>query len=281
MLAQSNVLPFDYYFGVPMIFFWIITFLFSIILLDAKLMRRRVTVGIYFITLIIAGIVIGGLPNAINPIQQVLITIAERTDPEYLLPALIILGILLLMSYLVGNVFCGFVCPLGVMQELISKLTFKSESRSQDKAKFLVNISSKNTKRIRWLFLLLILGLAGVWGILVFPTFNPFTGFKFINSLFDETFIIPFLIFSVIGFLSLIVYRPWCRFLCPFGAGSSFLTRFARIKYQRTDNCTDCGLCEDVCPTQEAFEDSSKEECYYCNRCVEICPHDAIIFNLG
>jgi formate hydrogenlyase subunit 6/NADH:ubiquinone oxidoreductase subunit I len=44
----------------------------------------------------------------------------------------------------------------------------------------------------------------------------------------------------------------------------------------RTGDCTECELCEKVCPTQEAFRDSKKAECYFCGRCVDICPVNAI-----
>ena len=43
-----------------------------------------------------------------------------------------------------------------------------------------------------------------------------------------------------------------------------------------TDKCTDCGLCEKICPSHAAYRDNPKTECYYCNRCVEICPENAI-----
>jgi NAD-dependent dihydropyrimidine dehydrogenase PreA subunit len=46
----------------------------------------------------------------------------------------------------------------------------------------------------------------------------------------------------------------------------------------RTDDCTECGLCEKICPTQEAYKDSKKTECYFCGRCVDICPVNAIKF---
>ncbi len=82
------------------------------------------------------------------------------------------------------------------------------------------------------------------------------------------------------GITSVFIYRPWCRFLCPFGAVSCFCSNFALTVYVRTEDCTECKLCEKICPTQEAFSDSKKGECYYCNRCVEICPEDAIRLNL-
>jgi len=61
---------------------------------------------------------------------------------------------------------------------------------------------------------------------------------------------------------------------------SALTSRLSRNKYERTEACTECGLCEKVCPTQEAFANSKKTECNYCNRCIEICPVDAIKFSM-
>jgi polyferredoxin len=280
MLSQSEILPFEAIYGVPMLVLWIVTFLFCIILIDAKMMTRRVRIGIYLITIICGGILLGGIPNAVMPIQQVLTTIGLRGDTSYLLPAIIILGVLLISSVFVGRIFCAFACPLGALQELISGINFKSDLKSQKQAKYRIEVSPQIPNITRWLFLGIIV-LLTFFGILILPVFNPLSGFSIFRTPFELLVIIPVLSLIVVSFTSIFLYRPWCRFLCPFGAGSSFCGQFTRNKYQRTEDCTECGVCEKICPTQEAATDSKKGECYYCNRCIEICPHDAIKLNLG
>jgi polyferredoxin len=280
MLLQEEVLPFEPSTGVPMIIYWIVAFLFCIILIDAKLMTRKVSIVIYLITVIGGGILLGGIPNAVIPIQQLLITLGVRGDLGYLLPAIIILGALFFSSVLVGRIFCGFACPIGALQELLSKINFKSDLKAQSESKYHIEVSSNVTTLVRWTFVSFLF-LLTFWNLIILPVFNPMTGFSFFQTPFASMVTLPFIGLIVVGISSVFLYRPWCRFLCPFGAGSSVCGQFAGIKYQRTDNCSECGACEKICPTQEAAIDSKKGECYYCNRCVEVCPNDAIVFDLG
>jgi polyferredoxin len=278
MLFQDQSLPFDYSFGIPMIIFWLITFVFCLLLLDAKMMSKKIRISIFLITIIFGGIWLGGIPNAVMPIQQVLTTIGLRTDFSYLLPAIIIVNVLLATSLIVGRVFCGFACPIGALQELISKLNFKTDLKAQKKAKFRIEVSTKLSNKVRWIFLGILFFSASIWSLIILPEFNPLSGFSVFRSPDPLTLIIPFIALILVSVASFFLYRPWCRFLCPFGAGSSLLTR---AKLQHMENCTDCGVCEKICPTQEAIKESKKGECYLCYRCVEACPNNAIIFNIG
>ncbi len=281
MIFQGETLPFEPIYGVPMIILWIVTFLFGIILIEAKMMSKKTRIGIYLLILFCGGILLGGIPNAVMPIQQLLISLGSRSDLGYLFPALIILLVLLITSILVGRIFCGYACPLGNLQELISNFNFKSDLKGKKKVKYRIDVSLTLTTKIRWAFLGIIFLLAGVWGIVFLPEVNPLSGFEEFRRFFTFTITIPFIALIIVTISSIFIYRPWCRFLCPFGAISCFLTNFAQTLYIRTDECTQCGLCEQLCPTQEAFPESKKGECYYCNRCVDICPHDAIKLNLN
>ncbi len=273
----NELLPLDS--PAPMILFWVITFLFCAIFIDAKLMSRKVSTTIYLITIFFGGVFLGGIPNALMPIQYILIVTGVRGEHTYLHHVIVILGLLFFSSLLAGRIFCGFVCPLGALQELISKFNFKSDLKGQKEAKYRVEVSSQVSSKIRWIFLGVLFLLASVWSIIILPVFNPLSGFSFLKN-FALTLLLPFISMVVVCITSIFIYRPWCRFLCPFGAGLSFLSRFTGIKYQRTEDCTECGLCEKICPTQEAAADSKEGECYFCNRCIEICPNDAIKFDM-
>ncbi|MHA1227119.1 MAG: 4Fe-4S binding protein [Candidatus Hodarchaeales archaeon] len=277
--TQNQILPFQPI-SVIVLFYWIIAFLFSIILIESKLMTRKVSYVLYFITIILVGIILGGVPNATMFIQETLATISSRNDLSYLLPALVVFSILLFSSLLVGRMFCGFLCPLGALQELISKIKFKSDPKAQRDVKHYVVISSSLAAKIRWIFFLILIFSAWILELSILQTIDPLLGFENIASILVLSFSIPFVLMIIVLFASFFVYRPWCRFFCPFGALSCTLAGLSKTKYQRTDACIECGDCEKICPTQEASAESKKGECYYCNRCIEVCPKDAIVFSL-
>jgi len=89
-----------------------------------------------------------------------------------------------------------------------------------------------------------------------------------------SAFFYPFLALVVVG---LFLYRPFCRFLCPYGAMLSLASLAGLFKLRRNENCIECGDCEEACPTGEATRRARKQECYMCNRCREVCPVDAIV----
>lgn len=263
----------------PMILFWIISSVLGMVLIDTKQLKGKVSIFFYIIIIAFAGLSLGGYPNVSIPFERTLDTFSERGDLFDLLHAYAILGILIGSSLLFGRIFCGYSCPIGALQELFSKINFKSDVKSQQQNRFHFDITSNCSTKIRWIFLGLLFFLSSVFSLSILPIFNPFSGFLYLKTL-EIVVLIPLIALLLIGILSIFLYRPWCRFLCPFGAGSAFLGQFSAIKYYRTDACTNCGLCEKICPTQEAYADSKKGECYFCNRCIEICPHDAIIFDL-
>ena len=107
---------------------------------------------------------------------------------------------------------------------------------------------------------------------------NPFTAFQIFQG---STVLLIFVsvVFLILIFVSsFFIYRSWCRFFCLFGALSNSINKYYHSKLVRTDSCTNCGFCEQICPTEEAYRESTKAECYYCNRCIDTCPHDAIIW---
>ncbi|NHJ02558.1 MAG: 4Fe-4S binding protein [Candidatus Heimdallarchaeota archaeon] len=277
MLAQERPLPFNYTIGIPMIFYWLIICLFGISLISSKSLTKRARISILVVTFFL-GIIFGGLPNPLMPIQQTLIALGAKQIVLFLIPTWMILSLLFLTAFLAGRVFCAYACPLGAWQELLSFLSFKSDMERQKNVKFRIDLPTKFATRIRWIFVASLFFLASMFNWILLEELNPFTGFSNLHNINSFVLTLPFIAFSLVSVTSIFLYRPWCRFLCPFGAGSAFIARFSEQKYIRTIACTDCKLCEQICPTQEAYRDSLKGECYYCNRCLDICPHDAIKF---
>ncbi len=237
-------------------------------MIDVKLLSNKAKTILYLITIFFAGFLLKGIPNVLVPIEFTLITFSERGYFMYDLHPIAIFSIIMGTSLVVGRIFCGYVCPIGALQEIISKLNFKSDLKAQEENKVHIDISSQISNKIRWIFTGFLFFLAIFLEIAILRVFNPLSGFTL-------TLLIPIISLLIVSITSIFVYRPWCRFLCPFGAGSAFLGKFATVTYRRSKECNDCGFCEKICPTK-----LSKGACYYCNRCVEICPKDAIRFSL-
>ncbi len=270
MINQFELVPRDS--PAPMILYWMVIFIVSLGLIDSRSLNRKKRITLYLTTLIIAGVILGGIPHVVLPIEYTLTTIASGGGLISVLHPLAICTVIIAFSFVVGRVFCGYGCPVGVIQELISQINFPSDFTKYQKNTTHVEISSRISTRIRWIYFCVLI-ITSIIGFNLVSVTSPMSVFLFIMGSSLVSMI-------VISILSIFLYRPWCRFFCPFGAASAFCSQFATIKYRRTDDCTECGDCEITCPTQEAFDHSKKGECYFCNRCIEVCPQDAIKYDL-
>ena len=165
-----------------------------------------------------------------------------------------------LLTFLFGRHFCGYLCPIGAVQELAYEVP-TPKIRLPWKGALTV---------IRGLVFLLIIG-AG----LGLPL--SILGFFGITEFFRLTFSIGFIIFLVLIAISLVVYRPFCRIICPVAVIFQLVATPARWKIRRTGACIACRSCEKACPANEAGQGDGKGECYLCRRCIAACPVEGAI----
>ncbi|MFO8133342.1 MAG: 4Fe-4S binding protein [Thermoplasmatota archaeon] len=172
------------------------------------------------------------------------------------------LSAIVLLTLLFGRLFCGYLCPIGAVQELMYRLPGRK-----------IRLGHKTlAMAIRLVFLGVIVAAGLIWSVAVLPYFGIYPFFHLdISSLF-------FLVFLAIVATSIVVYRPFCRLVCPYGALLSLAARKSVFKLRRNDACIECGTCEKICPTDEAKRGDLKQECYLCDRCREVCPVDAIAY---
>jgi len=177
--------------------------------------------------------------------------------------AIIGLVLIILLTFGFGRFFCGYVCPIGAVQELLSRLPVNQKRFTQKKAILLIH---------GFFFILFI-----VLGLILSVNMLSFFGiYEFFNLSLFPGFIIVFIILLVI---SIFFYRPFCRFVCPYGLLLSLASLKSVFKLKRNEKCVDCGLCEKQCPTDKAIRHAFKQECYLCMRCSEICPKEAIYYS--
>jgi polyferredoxin len=260
--------------GLPILMIFSIVILFLIgaaaaILIRKKRLSRQLKILLLSVAFIFGGILLGGFPNLVLVIQNIF---ANLTQPSVWGLLLLRLSIFLGLTFFFGRFFCGFVCPLGAAQELASISRFKTKVNPE-------RMYQERTSLIRWGFFLVYVAVSIIWGLEATLFMNPINGFLFLWTPFNILIAIAAIIAIATVLASFFVYRPYCRFFCPFGALAALLGRFSPLKLRRTEDCTECGICEKICPTQEAYAESEKGECYYCNRCMEACRQDAIEYS--
>jgi len=181
--------------------------------------------------------------------------------PQANLPLVVVVtSIVILSSLVVGRVFCGYVCPPGALQELAYLAPIKK-----------VKLPSSITVKVRWVVFLAMVALA------VLLSFN-LTKVIGLPDLFQLVVGPGLVIFLAIIMASTVFYRPFCRFVCPFGALSSLLSWKSVYGVRRNSNCVECGRCEKVCPPQ-VLKERAGAECYLCGRCLATCHKDALRYS--
>ena len=258
-----------------MFLLWAVLSIVGLVMIYKKKVKRPVMISMWLASFIIGGIILHAMPNPVAPIQQAVVGISAGMVKQ-VMPYIMILIILVGSGLVVGRVICGYACPLGSMQELLSQFRYKYKFSKKNPKQ--INAPFKFSQLTRIIFIIVFLVVGFIWGAAIIQKINPFIGF----NVFDNTkwgnialFLIPIIFLAVIAVLSIFIYRPWCRYLCPFGLLAGFTSKFAILKLRKTDACNDCGLCSKVCPTN-AIDNPSNGECYYCGRCIAVCAQDAL-----
>jgi len=167
--------------------------------------------------------------------------------------------VFIILALVLGRLLCGYLCPIGALQELAYSIPGKKIAIKQ-----------------KWVLMTIRLGIFAV--ILVTGIFYTTAVLNWlgVKDFFSLIVTVPFWIFTAMLIASIFIYRPFCRLACPYGIFLSLASVIGIFRLRRNDKCIDCGKCEKICPTGEAGRNDKKMECYMCNRCVEICPVDAI-----
>ena len=205
-------------------------------------------------------------------------------------PAFYVVGVLLLFGLLLGRVICGFLCPFGLLQELLHKIPSKKLKKSP-----LTRKLSQLKYAVLLIFALAIPAwfalrrlpmpgfckficpagtLEGAVLLLLHPTNGALRAMA--GGLFWWKLTLLVLILAACVF----VYRAFCRFLCPLGALYGLMARLALLGVKVDESrCTACGACLRLCPMD--IRRVGDRECVHCGSCIDLCPAKAISFRAG
>ena len=181
----------------------------------------------------------------------------------------------LVFTVLLGRAMCGFLCPMGLMQDIMDKIRKKTKTKGISANEKIYSAF----KPIKWFMILLFIGLCFIGGN--FCDFCPaLTVSPILAGLGVSLYVSGFLmIFILIG--SFFKRRLFCN-VCPLGylVGLFHKISLFRIKKDCTA-CTECGACYEACPmgikiiyTEREKADVTEANCIMCGECVKCCPED-------
>ena len=199
------------------------------------------------------------------------------------LPALLALNlavviVLIILTLIFGRVYCSVICPLGIMQDGISRI---SAMRKGKKARF------RWSPEIKWLrysvlalfIIALVAGLTSVAALLA-----PYSAFGRIATTLVRpalpTAIIAGVTLLVVGILAWLGGRTYCNTICPVGTTLSFFSRFSLLRpVIDASKCRDCHACEHKCKASCINIDNHEidySRCVDCFDCIDSCKFGAL-----
>ena len=165
--------------------------------------------------------------------------------------------IILVIIAISGRVICSSLCPVGIIQELLYKIPFVKKFK-----KFKYDMYLQKIKYLIFILLIILIPL-----VFIPNKDNWKTGML----------ILKISLFSLVFILSVIIYRPFCKYFCPFAIVLGAGNKISAYRFEVEDNCNKCGFCSKNCDMNIIpFENPNSLECIRCNKCINKCPKKAI-----
>jgi len=202
-----------------------------------------------------------------------------------------ITGFLILLGVLLGRFICGFLCPFGWLQELLHKIPSKKLSTKK----------LKPLTYLKYIILLLAVVLLPALAVNDVGMGDPFFC-KYICpqgvlegaiplSLVNEgiraalgtLFVQKLFILIAVVALSILFYRPFCKWICPLGAFYALLNKISLLEIKMDEQkCVSCGKCAASCKMDvDVRKTPNHAECIRCGKCITACPAEALCFHYG
>ena len=198
-----------------------------------------------------------------------------------------VVGLLLFFGAVLGRAVCAFLCPFGLLQDLIYKIPFFKKVKT-----------FKGDKVLRYLKYIVLIVMVFVLPIMIklTPVFCKYlcpsgtvAGILLaisnsqIAALLGKRFVWKLCILMMLLVAGLLVARPFCRYLCPLGAIYGLMNRFSLLHITLdAAKCTGCGACARSCTMAlDPVKQTNSPECIRCGDCIEGCSQEALSYCIG
>jgi len=205
--------------------------------------------------------------------------------------AFYVAGFLVFVGALIGRFVCGWLCPFGLVQDLLHKIPFPKKIKTFRGDKLL--------RKLKYVILAVFVILLPLYLVDIMDQGSPYFcklicpagtlegGIplvllnKSMRRAIGWLYVWKNVLLAVAVLLSILIYRPFCKYICPLGAIYSVFNPISVFKYRVDKNkCTQCGACAKVCKMQvNPSKTPNHPECIRCGQCKKICPTGAITAN--
>ena len=230
---------------------------------------------------------------------------AQQLTFQLLLPLVMTIASFFAFFFVIGKAFCGWVCPLGTLQELVGRLGRRFNIGLRRFAAGDLG-EVKRVRPVKWLLLVglvFLLPLLTGLGVTPHSLGNPYCDIcpsRIATTLLTGSteqlalrandtvgFVLGAVANVLIGFTlvgALAIRQPFCR-ICPLLSWNALFQRLSPLRLVKTahESCEKCGVCTQACPmdipeiAKESGRRAFHEDCTLCGRCAEYCPQDGVI----
>lgn len=207
--------------------------------------------------------------------------------------AFYVAGFLMFVGAIIGRFVCGWLCPFGLVQDLLHKIPFPKKIKTFRGDKLLRKLKYGILLVFVILMPMFVVDLLGqgapYFCKLICPVGTLEGGIplvllnKALRGTIGWLYTWKVAILIVTILLSMMIYRPFCKYICPLGAIYSVFNPISVFHY-RVDKarCVGCGKCASVCEMGcDPVENANSMECIRCGKCKQACPVDAIGCGIG
>jgi ferredoxin-type protein NapH len=197
----------------------------------------------------------------------------------------LILGI---AGVITGRAFCGWACPIGLLQR-----GTEHSAKKVKKKRWLPSLEeSEHEHQLRYIKYLILLIFVVITPILIEFTFTDICPVGILTGTIPTLILNPgkyvpssyffpaMFIFTLFIILILTIRRGWCRYFCPIGAIFALFNKISILHVEvDKEKCIHCNVCSKVCPMGINVPEMHRDpECILCGKCISICPQNIISY---